>query len=188
MSQENVEVVRKPLRVRERSSRTLDQRLLLRFPRLAVACLRLIGSLPPGSRLRQAALWRGIRLAVEAFNRRDLDAVLVGYHPDFEFQPPREGVEAGFAEPSYRGRAGYLKYVSELSEVWGADLRVEPAELIDLGDRLVTLGYAPGRGQASGVALTNEFAAVVTLKHGRVICEQDYMDHPDALAAVGLRE
>jgi ketosteroid isomerase-like protein len=183
-----VEVVRKPVRVRERSSSTLDQRLLLRFPRLAVAYLRLLGRLPPGSRLRQAALWRGIRLAVEAFNRRDLDAVLVGYHPDFEFHPPREVAEAGLTEPCYRGRTGYLKYVSELSEVWGADLRVEPTELIDLGDRLVTLGYAPGRGQASGVALTNEFAAVVTLKHGRVICEQDYMDHPDALAAVGLRE
>ena len=37
MSQENVEFVRKPLRVRERSSRTLDQRLSLRFPRLAAA-------------------------------------------------------------------------------------------------------------------------------------------------------
>jgi ketosteroid isomerase-like protein len=108
---------------------------------------------------------------VEAFNRRDLDAVLVGYHPDFEFYPPREGAEAGLSEPCYRGRAGYLRYVSELSEVWGADIRVEPTELIDLGDRRVTLGYAPGRGQASGVVLTETFAAVVTLKHGRVIRE-----------------
>jgi hypothetical protein len=49
-------------------------------------------------------------------------------------------------------------------EVWGADIRVQPTELIDLGDRFVTLGYAPSRGQASGVALTNKFAAVVTLK------------------------
>jgi hypothetical protein len=33
MSQENVQVVREPLRVREKASRTLDQRLALRFPR-----------------------------------------------------------------------------------------------------------------------------------------------------------
>jgi hypothetical protein len=32
MSQENVEVVRKPLAVRERSSRTLDQRFLCASP------------------------------------------------------------------------------------------------------------------------------------------------------------
>ena len=59
MSQENVEIVRKPLGVRERSRRTLDERLSLRFPRLAAAFLGRIGKLPPGSRLRQAALWRG---------------------------------------------------------------------------------------------------------------------------------
>jgi hypothetical protein len=37
MSQENAEIVRKPLRVRERSNRTPDQRLFLRFPRLVDA-------------------------------------------------------------------------------------------------------------------------------------------------------
>ena len=70
------QIVRKPLRARERSSRTLDQRLLLRFPRLAAASFRLIGKLPPRSRVRQAALWRAIQLAVEAYNRRDLDVVI----------------------------------------------------------------------------------------------------------------
>ena len=79
MSQENVEVVRKPLRVRERSRRTLDQRLSLRFPGLAAAFLRRILKLPPSSRLRQATLWRGVRLGLEAYNRRDLDAVVIGW-------------------------------------------------------------------------------------------------------------
>jgi hypothetical protein len=75
MSQENVEIVRKPLRVRERSSRTLDQRLSLRFPRLAAANSRLIAKLPPTSRLRQAALSRAARLGLEAYNRRDLPRI-----------------------------------------------------------------------------------------------------------------
>jgi hypothetical protein len=64
MSEENEEIVRKPLQVRERSSRTLDQRLFLRFPRLATASFRLITKLPPGSRLRQAVVWRAARLAL----------------------------------------------------------------------------------------------------------------------------
>src|SRR5512132_1153989 len=42
MSQENVEVVRQPLQLRERSSRTLDQRLAMRFPRLYAVQARLL--------------------------------------------------------------------------------------------------------------------------------------------------
>ncbi len=68
MSREKVEIVRKPLRVRQRSSRTLDERLFLRFPRLFAANARLIGQLPPRSRLRQAFVWRAWRLALEAYN------------------------------------------------------------------------------------------------------------------------
>jgi hypothetical protein len=92
------QIVRKPLRVSERSGRTLDQRLSLRFPRLAAAYLRRIGKMPPGSRLRQATLWRGVRLGVEAYNRRDLDAVLIGWHPEFEYHPDRDWVKAGLVE------------------------------------------------------------------------------------------
>jgi hypothetical protein len=58
MSDEKVEVVRKPLRVREPSSRTLDQQLLLRLPRLVARYGRLVGRLPPRSRLRHAVVWR----------------------------------------------------------------------------------------------------------------------------------
>src|SRR5213592_436900 len=112
MSQENMKVVRKPLRVRERSRRTVDQRLSLRFPRLAAANSRLIAKLPPTSRLRQAALWRAARLALEAYNRRDLDAVGINYDPEFEYHPARHWVEAGFLEPRYRGLEGQKRYVA----------------------------------------------------------------------------
>jgi hypothetical protein len=111
MSQENVEMVRKPLRANQRSRRTLDLRLLLRFPRMAVAYLRVIGRLSPRSRLRHAAVWRGIRLGVEAFNRRDLDAVTIAYHPDLEYYPYREFVEATLADQCYRGPSGYRTYI-----------------------------------------------------------------------------
>jgi ketosteroid isomerase-like protein len=188
MSQENLEIVRKPLRVRRQSSRTLDQRLLLRFPRLVAAYARLVGRLPPTSRFRQAVVSRSFRLATEALNRRDLDAALIAYDRDREHHPPREFVEAGFAEPCYRGPVGFRKYMSEWSEVWGGDLRVEPTELIDMGDRIVTLATLPNRAKASGIPFTPEWAAVLTLKHGNVISQQDYLDHTEALEAVGLRE
>jgi ketosteroid isomerase-like protein len=189
MSQENVEIVRKPLRVRERSSRTLDQRLALRFPRLFDAYARVIvGRLPPTSRVRQAAVWRGSRLGMEAFNRRDLDAALLYATPDFEYHPPREFVDMGLLEPCYRGRAGFHTYVSDWSEVFGADLRTEPVELIDLGDRIVLLADLPARAQASGVPLTGKIATISVLKHGKAIRVKAYWDHAQALEAVGLSE
>jgi hypothetical protein len=182
------QIVRKPLRVREPSSRTLDHRLALRFPRLAATSRRLMDRLPPRSRLRQALLWRAARLGVEAFNRRDLHAFLAGYHPGCKWYPPRELVEAGFAEPCYRGPAGFRKYASAWSEVVGPDLRLEPVEVIDLGDRIVLLAELPVRAQASGVPLIGEYAAVIALRDGTGVREQQYLNHSEALEAVALRE
>src|SRR4051812_14368544 len=177
-----------PLRAGERSSRTLDQRLAIRFPWLAAAFFRLIGGLPPASRVRQGALQRGVRLSVEAYNRRDLDAVAIGYQPDLEYYPYREFVEAALAEPCYHGPSGYRAYISATYEVWGADVRLEPTELIDLGDRFVLLADMPMRAQASGVSLTEKYACVSTLKDGRVVRQHDFLDQAEALATVGLRQ
>jgi ketosteroid isomerase-like protein len=188
MSQENVEVVRKPLRVREQSSRTLDQRLVLRFPRLADAYARWIGRLPPTSRVRQAVMWRSTRLGMEAFNRRDVDAAVGPGTPDFEYIPPREWVDAGFFEPRYRGPVGFGEYMSTWFDVVGADLRLEPVELIDLGERIVLLAEFAARGQASGAPFTGTIATVAVLKGGRAIRVQAYSHHAEALEAVGLRE
>ena len=188
MSQENVEIVRLPLRARKRSSRSLDQRLALQFPRLAAAYTRLIGKLPPRSRLRQATLTRGSLLGVEAYNRRDLEAVVIGWHPEFEYCPGREWVKAGLAESSYRGLEGYREYVAATAEVWGRENTLTPVELIDLGDRIVILANGEMRAQASGVPLANAFALVSTLKDGRFMRLQEYYDHAEALEAAGLSE
>jgi ketosteroid isomerase-like protein len=187
MSQENVEVVRQPLQLRERSSRTLDQRLAMRFPRLHAVQARLLFRLPPRSRLRKAALNRAVRLALEAYNRRDLDAVAIGFHPDLEYYPYREFVEAALVEPCYHGPAGYRAYITSTYEVWGADVRLEQGEVIDLGDRLVLLADMPMRAQASGVSLSERYASVVTVKDGRVIRQRDFLNQAEALAAAGLR-
>ena len=192
MSPEKVKVVRMPLTVRERSSRTLDQRIYLRFPQLANALFRLIAKLPPRSRLRQSALLRSARLAIEAYNRRDMDAIGIGYHPEFEYRPARNWVEAGMLEPSYRGLEGHKRYVASTAEVFGAEVYVRPIELIDLGERIVLLANVPMRAQVSGIELTEAFALVSTMKDGLVISIQEYYDHDEALRealeATGLSE
>jgi ketosteroid isomerase-like protein len=175
-----------PLHVREHSRRTLDQRLSLRFPRLAAAGFRLLGRLPPSSRVRRAALRRAAQLGMEAYNRRDLDAVAIAFHPDLEYYPYREFVEAALAEPCYHGPAGYHEYIGATYDVWGANVRLEGTELIDLGDRVVMLADMPMRAEASGVPLTETYAGVMTLKDGKVIRQQDYLNQAEALESVGV--
>ncbi len=186
MSQENVEIVRKPLRARERSHRTLDERLSLRFPRVATALFRRIFKLPPSSRLRQAALWRGVRLSVEAYNRRDLDAVVIGWDNEFEYHPDGDWVKAGLMEACYRSLDGYRKYVAAGDEVWGGENYLRPTELIDLGERIVLLADGRMRARVSGVPLVEAFGLVSTIEDGRVVHHQEYYDHADALEAAGL--
>jgi ketosteroid isomerase-like protein len=179
-------VVRIPLSGREQRRRALDERLALRFPRLTALSFRLLGRLPPSSRTRQRFLRRGIQHALEAYNRRDLEAVAIGYHRDLEYYPYREFVESALAEPCYHGPAGYRAYIEATYEVWGDGVRLEGTELIDLGDRLVMLADMPMQAQASGVALSQKYASVMTLEHGKVIRNQDYLDQAEALRAVGL--
>ena len=179
-------MVRKPLRVRESSSRTLDQRLAIKFPTLNTAMLRLMARLPPSSGLRQAALWDAVRKAIEAYNRRDLVAASIGFHPRLEYYPYREFVEAGLAEPCYHGPEGYRAYIQATYEVWGTEVLLYPTELIDMGDRLVLLADMPMRAQASGIPLAEQYGTVATVEDGRIIRQHDYLNQAEALAAAGL--
>lgn len=179
--------VRTPLSLHDRSRRTLDQRLMVRFPRLFRVLAALVGRLSPRSRTRRMLVARSARLGMEAFNRRDLDVVLVAYHPQAEFHPPRELSEMGILAPSYRGSDGYRRFVDDWLSAWGS-FRWDPHQLIDLGDRAVVLGEFTGRGEESGVALAQKGALVWTLDAGIAIREQHYLDHDEALEAAGLRE
>ena len=188
MSQEHARTARRPLRVHDVSGRTLDQRLLLRFPRLTAAYVRLVGRLPASSRLRQAALGRGVRLGVEAYNRRDLEAAVVGWDPGFEYRPGREWVQDGLVEPCYRGLEGYRRYAEVADGIAGGRLYLRRLELVDLGGRLLILADAPTDAQAGDAPPSDPFATLAELRDGRVIRAQEYFDHAEALEAAGLRE
>jgi ketosteroid isomerase-like protein len=186
MAPDEFAYVRSALRGRAASGRALDERLAIRFPWLSATIARRMGKLPLGSRVRRALLRRVVELAMEAYNRRDLHAVELAFHPELRYYPYREFVEAGLAEPCYHGPSGYRAYIEATYDVWGKDVRLEPTALVDLGDRIVLLADMPMRAQASGIALDQSYAAVCTLKEGRVIRQQDYLDQTEALESVGL--
>jgi hypothetical protein len=66
MSQENVEIVRHPLAISDRSHRRLEERLAVRFPRVLAFLVRAAWRLPHRSRLRGALLRRAVETAGRA--------------------------------------------------------------------------------------------------------------------------
>jgi ketosteroid isomerase-like protein len=190
MSQENVEPVRQKVPLRKRSGRTLEQRLAVRLPWFVELWSRLVARLSPTSRLRQALLLRSVQISFDAYSRGDLEVLVLPYHPDVEFQGPPDHGQGGTLgwRPSYRGHDGYREFYADWKSVWGAP-RIEPQELIDLGDRLLVIAQMRLRGVGSGVRLNQDLAVLATLDEaGKVIRERRYADHSEALETVGLSE
>jgi ketosteroid isomerase-like protein len=87
-----------------------------------------------------------VRQVFEAFARRDAPGLLALCDPDIVFRPPT-GRLAGRDEP-YRGHDGLRAYLADVGRVW-QELRSEPDEYIELGDRVLCTGrvYAWGVGR-----------------------------------------
>jgi ketosteroid isomerase-like protein len=184
MSQERFEVVRQPLALSDHSRRRLEERLAVRFPRLLAFLARAISRLP--QRLRRAVLRRAVETGWEAMNRGDLEAGLVFYRQDVESIFDPGWVALGFENT--RGRDERLRTLTRFYAE-ARELRFEPEELIDLGaDRLLVIGRMKGSGISSGAPFDSEWANLVTISAGRVIRDQVFMSHREALEAAGLRE
>jgi ketosteroid isomerase-like protein len=185
MSPENVEVVRRPVAIRTKSRRRLEERLELRFPGVSAALVRAVLQLPPRSRLRQALLRRVIQQGYEAVNRSDYEAAFAIYDPDVELIPP-SGFES-LGESALRGLEERVRFQRRWDADWG-DVRYEPIEIIDLGSRVLVIARINGSGLSSGAGFESEWANLFTFSDGRVTREQAFTDHVEAFKEVGLRE
>ena len=134
---------------------------------------------------------RRISQIYDAFNRRDLEVfLLLGNDPEVELHTARlDGEIAAFdLRDVYRGHSGLLEFVERWLEAW-EELRVELEEVIDCGDRIMVLMHQHGRGRASGAEVDHEFAQLISLgDNGLAIRVDNFMDHQEALEAVGLSE
>ena len=123
----------------------------------------------------------------EALNRGDLDVTFALYHPDVEATFAPQVVGLGW-EPVYRGRETRVEVQRRILTEW-SEFRFESEELIELGDgRLVMLMRVKGSGLTSGTPVENEWATIFTTLDGRVTRERTFLDHGEALRAVGLAE
>jgi ketosteroid isomerase-like protein len=79
------------------------------------------------------------------------------------------------------------RYMESFANYW-EEIRFEPAEYIDAGDRVVVVAHLVGRGKGSGVAVRREWAYVWTVRDGKALRMESYGDRAEAVRAVGLEE
>jgi ketosteroid isomerase-like protein len=177
--------VRQQIRFRDRPHRSLDERLMLRFPAIARYMAARLARMPPSSWLRQRFLARSVSRGFAANKRGDLEYVLAAfYDPEVEWHGTVGGLDEG---RTLRGHQEVMRAFDDYFAVWERiDLR--PEEIIDTGDKLIVFVHEVARGRESGVVVETDTATISTLQEGRIVRVRSFMDRSQALEAAGLSE
>ena len=189
MSQENVvRGVRYPISLpSERASqhRSLDERLFVRFPGLYRLLADRVMRMPLGSRLRRGFLTRSVVRGCAAANRRDFDLMLTGWADDIDYR----AVEGALDDRGpIHGKAELRAYMQDWIDTFD-QFKVEPLEVIDAGqDQVVAVFRISGRAKRSGVETDLTYAALNTIRDGKIARGREYATREQALEAAGLRE
>lgn len=154
----------------------------MRFPSLYRRQARVFSRLSPRSRLRRMFLRRALVSGWSAINRRDLELRRLMFAPDVETELAHDEQALGLS--GLRGHTATDQALSELAEVW--DWELEPAYILDLGDRVLLLGVNRMCARTSGVELEQEYAQLVTAPDGLVTRDESWFRWEEGLQAAGL--
>lgn len=120
-----------------------------------------------------------------AWLAQDLDTVFATFDEDIELNPDPEAHWVGVGAV-YRGHEGIRSYMAAVYEAF-EDYRPEVEELIDVGDRVLTLAIEHGRGRGSGAEVeSNRTAHLWTMRNGRAVRLDLYLERDRAREAAGL--
>ena len=123
-----------------------------------------------------------VRAVFDAWNAGDMDRLRDRYDPNVVMQTVPDWPEPG----PYVGREATMRFFKQLRETWDFDAIAPNTDFIEVADHVLVrhtwLGL--GRGPDANIATTMIF----TLRRGKVIYQEYFWDHTDALKAVGLEE
>ena len=126
-----------------------------------------------------------VRGGFQAFADGGLDAMAEFWDPDIDWRAA-EGAIDDVGE--MHGAVAVRRYIQDWIDTFD-DFSVVVEELRDVGDdRVLAIQRATGRAKLSGVELDLRFAAVNTVRDGKVVRVREYLSVEDALEVVGLRE
>jgi ketosteroid isomerase-like protein len=123
-----------------------------------------------------------VRRGYEAMNESGIEAALELFDPDVEldFSP-----EVSPEPQTLRGHDAIRRWFEALAEVM-EEVRIEPDEFINAGDRVVVPVRLIGTGRGSGIEAVQRVTQVWTIRDGRAVRMDAYAEKASALAAVGL--
>ena len=90
----------------------------------------------------------------------------------------------------YQGHDGVRRWRDQVFDIFD-DARVEPEDIVDVhgdGTTVLMLLRATGTASHTGIKVDYEWAAVWTVRDGKVLSAQGYLNRAEALEAAGLRE
>jgi ketosteroid isomerase-like protein len=122
-----------------------------------------------------------IKRALDAFRRGDWESIVEMIDPHISIR-----TDVNWPEQRIYGRKPALAFYQGISASGGSDIRIE--EIFDLGDRVLVRLRWHIRGLHSGVEGEQHYSVICTLRDGRVVLEEFFLDHENALEAVGLAE
>ena len=126
-----------------------------------------------------------VRDAAVAFNRGDLDS-WAEYCADNIDHRAIEGAPDDHGP--IHGKDALRAYVQDWLDTFD-DFTSKPVELIDGGeDNVIAVIRISGRAKLSGVETDLTYAALYTLRDGKIARGREYWTREDALEAAGLRE
>jgi ketosteroid isomerase-like protein len=122
-----------------------------------------------------------VRQGNAAVRRGDWDTVAANLDPHILVR-----ADPRWPEQRIYGREAVIAWYPEVSEPGGSDISIE--EVTDLGDRVLVRLCWHMRGLRSGVEGEQRMSVISTFREGRVILEEFFLEHAQALKAVGLEE
>jgi ketosteroid isomerase-like protein len=140
--------------------------------------------LPPGSQVRRRWVKRLTTHGFAAASREDYKLPLLSCEPDVEIRMAFEGARSlGLAE-SYHGHQGFLDFWRDLRQDM-AELRVEPEQIIDLGDRVAVRGTGVAVGRSGGIAIRQTRGYIFyNSPRGLIARLEEYLTWEETLAAL----
>jgi ketosteroid isomerase-like protein len=124
-----------------------------------------------------------VRAFIDAYNRRDFDAAVESFDPEIDWVlPARQSSDSG------RGPDDVKRFWEDLEETF-EELRLDPQEFVDVGDRVATRLRYYTRGKGSGVVIEGElYHQVVTFRDGRMVRIEYFGDWAQALDATTSKD
>jgi ketosteroid isomerase-like protein len=121
-----------------------------------------------------------IRIAYEAWSRRDIDALLAVVHPDAEARPI---LGSNIGTSVYLGHDGMRDWFLDLHQEWET-FETRVTRIDERADRALCTFAVHARGRASGVVIDGELYHLLDMRDGLIRRLEAFRDRQAALKAL----